>query len=62
MGTLHWGGVGGGLAKPGSYIDTTTRGRSPFLGGLGFLATVCVFGGLLKTHKLFPAFSLLGNP
>ena len=20
MGTLHWGGVGGGLAKPGSYI------------------------------------------
>ena len=23
MGTLHWGGVGGGLAKPGSYISTT---------------------------------------
>ena len=21
MGTLHWGGVGGGLAKPGSYMS-----------------------------------------
>ena len=25
MGTLHWGGVGGGLAKPGSYITFVSR-------------------------------------
>ena len=28
MGTLHWGGVGGGLAKPGSYIYVSNPGKS----------------------------------
>ena len=39
MGTLHWGGVGGGLAKPGSYIYIYIPGTqmTPVLIGKGLL-------------------------
>ena len=30
MGTLHWGGVGGGLAKPGSYIRYKKDDDNPY--------------------------------